>query len=77
MALDPELITVLACPIDHGQLHVLDDEEALYNPRLHRRYPVRDGIAVMLVDESEVVSDAEHERIMARVAAGEARTTGR
>lgn len=77
MALDPELVTVLACPVDHGPLHVLDDEDALYNPRLHRRYPVREGIAVMLVDESEIVSDSEHERIMAKVAAGGVRTTGR
>lgn len=77
MALDPELITVLACPVDHGALHVLDDEDALYNPRLRRRYPIREGIAVMLVDESEIVSDAEHDRIMAKVAAGGVRTTGR
>ena len=77
MALDPELVTVLACPIDHGRLHVLDDEDSLYNPRLKRRYPIRDGIAVMLIDESEVVSESEHERIMAKVAAGGVRTTGR
>ena len=77
MALDPELVTVLACPVDHGPLHVLDAEAALSNPRLHRRYPVREGIAVMLVDESEIVSDSEHDRIMAKVAAGGVRTTGR
>jgi uncharacterized protein YbaR (Trm112 family) len=77
MALDPELLTVLACPIDKGTLHVLDDENALYNSRLKRRYHVREGIAVMLVDESEVVSDAEHDRIMAKVAATGAPTTGR
>mgnify|MGYP006294383519 FL=1 len=77
MALDPELVTVLACPVDHGPLYVLDDEDALYNPRLRRRYTVRDGIAVMLVDESEIVSDSEHDRIMAKVAAGGVRTTGR
>ncbi len=76
MALDPELLTVLACPIDKGPLHVLDDENALYNARLKRRYHVRDGIAVMLVDESEVVADTEHDRIMAKIAAGGVRTTG-
>lgn len=77
MALDPELLTVLACPIDKGPLHVLDDEDALYNARLKRRYHVREGIAVMLVDESEVVSDAEHQRIMDKIAATGVRTTGR
>jgi hypothetical protein len=30
-----------------------------------------------LVDESEVVSDAEHERIMAKIASTGVRTTGR
>ena len=31
-----------------------------------RRYVVRDGIPVMLIDEAEAVADAEHEQIMAR-----------
>ena len=56
---------------------MLDDEDALYNTRLQRRYSIREGIAVMLVDESEVVSSAEHERIMAKIAAGGVKTTGR
>lgn len=77
MTLDPQLIHVLACPIDKGELHLLEDEDCLYNPRLHRRYSIRDGIAVMLVEESEEVSPAEHERIMARIAKGESRVTGR
>ena len=76
MALDPELVSVLACPEDHGPLHVFDDENCIYNPRLKRRYSIREGIAVMLVDESEVVSDTEHERLAGRIARGEARATG-
>lgn len=76
MTLDPHLMQVLACPIDKGELHLLEDENSLYNPRLRRRYAIRDGIAIMLVDESEEVSDQEHERIMARIAKGESRVTG-
>ena len=76
MPLDPDLLTVLACPVDHGQLHVFDDENCIYNPRLRRRYSIRDGIAVMLVDESEIVTDAEHDRLTARIAKGEGRATG-
>jgi hypothetical protein len=34
---------------------------------LHRRYVVRDGIPVMLIDEAVAVDDAEHETIMNRV----------
>ena len=76
MTLDPHLMHVLACPIDKGELHLLEDENFLYNPRLRRRYAIRDGIAIMLVDESEEVSAQEHERIMARIAKGESRVTG-
>jgi len=76
MALDAQLMHVLACPIDKGELHLLEDEDALYNPRLHRRYTIRDGIAIMLVEESEEVTPAEHDRIMARIAAGDSRVTG-
>ena len=45
------------------------DEDALYNPRLKRRYDVRDDIPVMLIDEASAVDDAEHERILAKVEA--------
>jgi len=69
MSLDPQLLAVLACPEDHGPLLYFADEDLLYNPRLHRRYDVRDGIAVMLIDESTSVDDAEHARLMARAEA--------
>jgi hypothetical protein len=41
----------------------------LYNPRLKRRYAIREDIPIMLIDEAETVDDAEHERIEAKVAA--------
>ncbi len=66
MALDPRLLEILACPDDKGPLLYFEDEDCLYNPRLRRRYAVSDGIPVMLVDEAESVSDAEHERLMAK-----------
>jgi uncharacterized protein YbaR (Trm112 family) len=69
MALDPQLLEILACPEDKGPLYYLADEDALYNPRLKRRYDVRDDIPVMLIDEATTVDDAEHERILAKVEA--------
>lgn len=65
MALDPLLLDILACPKDKGPLYYLADENALYNPRLHLRYAIRDDIPIMLIDEAETVDDAEHERLLA------------
>ena len=69
MALDPLLLEILACPEDKGPLYYFEDEDALYNPRLKRRYAVREDIPIMLIDEAETVTDAEHERLLAKVAA--------
>lgn len=66
MGLDPLLIEVLACPEDKGPLLWFADEDRLYNPRLKRSYEVRDGVPVMLIDEATTVTDAEHERLMAK-----------
>lgn len=69
MALDPMLLEILACPEDKGPLLYFAEEDSLYNPRLRRRYAIRDGIPVMLIDEAETVSDAEHERLTAKAEA--------
>jgi uncharacterized protein len=69
MALDPKLLEILACPEDKGPLLYFDDESALYNPRLKRRYRVQDDIPIMLIDEAEAVDDAEHDRLEAKAAA--------
>jgi uncharacterized protein YbaR (Trm112 family) len=68
-SLDPQLLAILACPEDKGPLLWFPDEQALYNPRLHRRYAVRDGIPIMLIDEAETVSDDEHQRLVGKAEA--------
>jgi uncharacterized protein YbaR (Trm112 family) len=65
MALDPQLLEILACPEDKGPLLYFEAENILYNPRLKRSYAVKDDIPVMLVDEAETVDDAEHDRLLA------------
>jgi len=67
--LDPRLLEILACPEDKGPLLYFADEQALYNPRLKRRYPIRDGIPVMLIDEATAVDDDEHARLLAKAEA--------
>ena len=75
MALDPKLLEILACPEDKGPLLYFVDESSLYNPRLHRRYAVRDDIPIMLIDEAETVDDAEHARLLAKAEADGVRPT--
>lgn len=71
MAIDPTLLSILACPQDKGPLLLVGDE-VLYNPRLRRAYPIENGIPVLLIDESREVTDAEHDDFVARgVAASE------
>ena len=67
MALSPVLLEVLACPEDKGPLYYLEDENALYNPRLTRRYHIADDIPIMLIEEAETVDAAEAERIAAKI----------
>jgi uncharacterized protein YbaR (Trm112 family) len=69
MTLDPVLLDILACPEDKGPLLYFDDEDCLYNPRLQRRYAIRDDIPVMLIDEAETVSDDEHARLVSKAEA--------
>jgi uncharacterized protein len=75
LTLDKMLLDILACPEDRGPLYYFEDEDSLYNPRLHRRYAIRDGIPIMLIDEAETVTDAEHTRLMAKAEAEGLRPT--
>lgn len=65
---DARLLEFLACPEDKGPLLYFADENSLYNPRLKRRYEIKDGIPVMLIDEAESVSAAEDKRLVKKAA---------
>ena len=64
--INPRLLEILACPKYKGNLIYFADEEMLYNPRLQMRFEVRQGIPVMLIDEAIVVTQVEHERLVAK-----------
>ena len=66
MTLDAKLLEILACPEDKGPLLYFEDEQVLYNPRLKRKYEIRDDIPVMLIDEAVTADDAEHARLTAK-----------
>lgn len=75
MALDTQLLEILACPQDKGPLLYFADEGSLYNPRTKLRYEVRDDIPIMLIDEAETVDEAEHTRLLAKAEAEGIRPT--
>ncbi len=53
MAISKELLDILVCPKCKGDIILLEDETGLVCPACRLKYPVRDGIPVMLVDEAE------------------------
>jgi len=67
VSLDPTLLAILVCPQDKGELHYLDAEGVLFNPRLRRTYEVRDDIPVMLIEEATDLTDDEFDRLSALV----------
>ena len=66
---DARLLEFLACPEDKGPLYYFEGEDSLYNPRLRRRYLIKDGIPVMLIDEATNLSEADHDKLMAKAEA--------
>jgi uncharacterized protein YbaR (Trm112 family) len=52
MSLSPLLLAVLVCPKCKGDLQYHEAEANLECPRCRLRYPVRDDIPIMLIDEA-------------------------
>jgi uncharacterized protein YbaR (Trm112 family) len=53
MTLSPDILAILACPTCKGILHYEPERPALTCNHCGLRYPVRDDIPIMLVDEAE------------------------
>ena len=52
MTLSPQLLDVLVCPKCKGALEYRESEPSLVCARCSLRYPVRDDIPVMLLEEA-------------------------
>lgn len=53
MALDPELLEILACPNCRGEVEYREDEDVIVCVgKCGYTYPVRDDIPVMLIEEA-------------------------
>jgi uncharacterized protein YbaR (Trm112 family) len=53
MPVDKELLDILVCPNDRGELEYLQDEDVLVCRSCHYRYAVRDDIPNMLIEDAE------------------------
>ena len=64
-AINEELLTILECPVAHVAL--VQSGEWLYSTDAQTRlkYPIQDGIPIMLVEEAETADEDEFERVMA------------
>lgn len=63
-SLTPELMQMLVCPESHARLVQVGDWLYSSDATTRRKYPIREGIPIMLIDESQVVEPAEFERVM-------------
>ena len=60
--LDPALLEVLVCPITHGPLKYDKVRNELVSHQLGRAFPVRDGVPIMLVEESRSLEEVAGEQ---------------
>ena len=56
MAVDPELLEILACPACKTPVAPVGDGAGLKCDQCRRVYPIKDDIPVMLIDEATVES---------------------
>lgn len=50
--IDKELLDILACPLCKADVELKGDR--IVCTKCGRRYPIRDGIPIMLIDEAEL-----------------------
>ena len=68
LSFDPaELLPILRCPVSHAPLRLVGEECLVStDAESRRRYPIVDGIPVLLEEESEVLEPAAWEELLAR-----------
>ncbi len=55
------LLEILACPVPEcrGEIELWANQQKLVCKKCGRRYPIRDGIPFMLIDEAELPPQSE------------------
>lgn len=55
MAISQDLLDILACPKCKGVIHPTDAGDGLVCDACRLRYPIREDIPIMLIDEAETI----------------------
>ncbi len=63
--MNDELLAILQCPVAH--VPVVRNGDWIYStdPKTRRKYPIQDGIPIMLIEEASTADPDEFERVMA------------
>jgi uncharacterized protein YbaR (Trm112 family) len=57
MGLDKELLDILACPVCKGDVYESEDQKFLICDKCRLKFPVKEGIPVMLPEEALPLDD--------------------
>jgi len=52
--INKELLEILACPADKGDIIYDEKNEKLICKKCGRKYPIQDGIPIMLIEKAEM-----------------------
>ncbi len=55
MSIDKELLDILACPKCKGEIVLTEEKDSLVCEACKLKYPIKDDIPVMLIDEAEAL----------------------
>jgi len=55
MALSQDLLDILACPKCKGEVHLNEKQDGLICEACNLRYPIKEDIPIMLIDEAEAL----------------------
>ena len=66
MPISEKLFEILACPLSKKPVVMDENWIVSTDPETRRRYPVKDDIPVMLIEESEEMDESAWKEIMAR-----------
>ena len=65
MAIDEEMLSIMECPVAHVPLVRHGDWLYSTDPQTRRKYPIRDEIPIMLIEEAETADQEEFDAVMA------------